>query len=48
MSTTDLTRAFGWDSFEAFQQQDVQVRGEGDLGVHSIVHHDCAGHDGWV
>jgi ubiquitin carboxyl-terminal hydrolase 7 len=25
VTTTDLTRAFGWDSFEAFQQQDVQV-----------------------
>jgi ubiquitin carboxyl-terminal hydrolase 7 len=24
VSTTDLTRAFGWDSLEAFQQQDVQ------------------------
>ncbi|CAE7744119.1 UBP13, partial [Symbiodinium microadriaticum] len=24
VTTTDLTRAFGWDSFEAFQQQDVQ------------------------
>ena len=24
VSTSDLTRAFGWDSLEAFQQQDVQ------------------------
>ena len=24
VSTTELTRAFGWDSLEAFQQQDVQ------------------------
>ena len=25
-STSDLTHAFGWDSFEAFQQHDVQVK----------------------
>ena len=26
VSTKELTRAFGWDSNETFQQQDVQVR----------------------